>query len=779
MDFRELPGSSETHPTNQPSINKEIKKEGKGLGHDEIVRQSSHERKEQKLFEKAIREPSTDSVSLALEESNEILKNYETGKLDEKLFNAAIETTLKALESGELSLKDIPLYSMDSLETLSSKSQGNNNSLIVLGKLLKSFQNDGEFAQIKKIRLEDIPTPILKDFLEELYNLNDLHPNDVNMAVNELFYKCDSILRNKIFQEENKINSILYMTMNLRLGGKEGFRFIDMEPFETLENYSLDWLEKMERLGENTSVIGDIKFLNELKTDFFSKSTNTNKINEKIERLNEIKKENSNSVLIKSLEELANSVNLEGGTDLSFHLIANALLSQKEGDTLGVENFIKYPPELIDKLLHYPGLPKQAKEVLTLSNLIKKMEITELEQFLQKEDLAISTLQGAYNVLEFEPLLNELEKKIYDKFLVQIYEHDPNSDEFEENFKKLSDKTIKICLPKFLKEVFIKEKQYKEDSGIYYDPEEKLIFKQTRKLDLYKACIKETIYKFPEINDDYISDLIFTPKSVDLLIENLKNKENSPFSKVNYQSFALEFENEKIASAFSHIDLTQDQQFEWIVKYPYKPHMSPLHIRVKDGKMDIIVTDSLGNGKKGELLNAFSENMSHILSLVPNSKNISVHWVNLPRQVDASNCPTLSIADMKEFINHPELFDEIIKMKKTSNHLISGDAWIVEEMPVRLLSYIQSVTGLDNKLKTLNIELEVGGSEEHLKKVKEDIQLIGQMKAKSVKKGKIVKSEDEKMLNVFALERYRKYEAIVVSQLFESVLSRGLQESIQ
>lgn len=493
--------------------------------------------------------------------------------------------------------------------------------------------------------------------------------------------------------------------------------------------------------------------------------------------------------------------------DVALSLILKSFQENPENQEIGLDNLKMYSPELLQEMANR-NHDHSLERLLMSATLLKDIESNiDSKDFSENKALAMlkklsdenpssvtlidlrDKFQNSTN--KSDKVLNELE---YEVFKAQLQELEPGSDEFKNLFFGKEPDQLRELFPRYVKEVFIAKKQYKgQDGDDFYSKlnkqESKLGALQRSDKDyrIYRESITTLAEIFPGI-DKYLDtqSLVFTLNAMDQVLAGLRTKD--PFDHVPCEACRVN----ELAKKLEKIDFSQDQQLEFVVNYSsYPNHMAPVHVRVKDNEMIVIVTESLQSISKLE------KEFKHMLDDLQSTNKVSVLFCGTDRQKDETNCPTFSVADMKEFARHPELFDEIEEQfkSKTSNN---ADAKIFGsinysnrlDLTTRVMRYSQSVTklmakkediekklvDLKTKIQGANLSEEQGVNTKELEaekaKLEADLKLIESTLKKHVKTGVIkCKTEEEKKnFNVFAMQRYCKHEALFISAMLESSL---------
>jgi hypothetical protein len=361
---------------------------------------------------------------------------------------------------------------------------------------------------------------------------------------------------------------------------------------------------------------------------------------------------------------------------------------------------------------------KKSKNKVTTENTDEK--ITELD-VLKKDLRDILSTHQTVNTTE---KLSHIYKKLEEKGLVEYQ----ISDIFEDLLKTFS-KTEK---KHFIRNIILTNKgNYKFN----FDFRKERIFAKLYSLEtqaLLEMYLDENFFNkyliAHENSGEHLDDLIILKESSLITLLN-----NQGQSKVIYEPVVKDddwkkddiYGYKKLVEKLQKLQKNEDMQLSWTLrKNQDEDHIIPVNILIKDGKITVIFTDSIGN----EYINKSIFN-ELITEHKEDFKDFTIIFSKMRIQTDKTNCPNFVKDHSMLFSQNPDYFSEI---KDQAFHELGSniekdfkEVPIIlecEYLPPEFMRSVQTMTGLkaynENVLKNTIYK----DGEERLIKMNKNIQ---------------------------------------------------------
>jgi hypothetical protein len=245
------------------------------------------------------------------------------------------------------------------------------------------------------------------------------------------------------------------------------------------------------------------------------------------------------------------------------------------------------------------------------------------------------------------------------------------------------------------------------------------------------------------IKNEYLQKILDTIKNKigdsKVVLEVIADEFNLPVQQKNEKSDDY---NEKVFSArksegvyknlfqrLLKIDKNKDGQYFFMVRSsPYDPHMTPVNVRVKNGKVLVIVTDSTGDNPhyldKKKLESLIKDNNKE-----SGFTDFDFILSTQSRQTSSTGCSIFAIRDALSFIKDPDLFNEIqsraLYEEKEMSTLITEEknegisVKTCELLPSKLMEGTQSMTAINEYIQNEKKFQEIEENEKVLQYKKE------------------------------------------------------------
>ena len=213
-----------------------------------------------------------------------------------------------------------------------------------------------------------------------------------------------------------------------------------------------------------------------------------------------------------------------------------------------------------------------------------------------------------------------------------------------------------------------------------------------------------------------------------------------------------------------------------------KVHVTPIYFENKNGKANLIITDSTGDTVTRTVKDPMSmgskEEKTYITGLTNSIKDAMpgavIHYFTKRRQHDQTNCPIFALTDVIHMSKHPNILDFVQARSIVAEKNPSIRSF--DELPPEMMSTAQSRSDIEKYLGIEQVNKESGSAGTSKMTVEEYARKGSGADPKKVELAQVIahhtvsvinKDGKPKQINAFAANQFTKFSRMVIAKAFE------------